>query len=240
MGSPNLAIGHVAASQNQKEVTINNAIDALDKAGNDAVDIDCSVGDTVVTAADYRQHFLLRLTGSPAAAFTLTVPDGKRVTAIHNTTSRSATLRTTTLGATLALPAGQLIITGSRGSELLALAASAIGGLYDMGLFVPGQPAATALVFQFAFPRAVTFPANLTGSTARAATAASSAASFTLAPTSPPCRLLPGPRPAVSLWRVASRSIPAISWNCWRRRRKTPPWPTFPSVWSEPEADTRT
>ena len=180
MASPNLAVTHIAASQNQKEVTINDAVDALDKAGNDVVDIDCSAGNTNVAAADYRRHFLLRLTGSPAAAFTLTLPDGKRVTAIHNTTSRSATLRTTTLGTTLALPAGKLLIVGSRGSELLALAASAIGGLYDMGLFVPGQPAATALVFQSAFPRAVTFPANLTGSTAQAATAASSAASFTL------------------------------------------------------------
>jgi hypothetical protein len=55
-----------------------------------------------------------------------------------------------------------------------------MGGLYDMGLFIPGQPAATALVFQFAFPRAVAFPANLTGSTARAATAASFTAAFTL------------------------------------------------------------
>jgi hypothetical protein len=180
MASPNLAVTHVAAAQNQKEVTINDAVDALDRAGNDVVDIDCSAGNTAVSAADYRRHFLLRLTGAPGDDFTLILPDGKRVAAIHNTTSRSATLRTVTLGATLTLPAGQLLIVASRGSDLLALAASAVGGLYDMGLFIPGQPAATALVFQFAFPRGVSFPANLAGSTARAATAASSTAAFTL------------------------------------------------------------
>ena len=32
MSSPNLGITHVAAAQNQKEVTLNDAIDALDRA----------------------------------------------------------------------------------------------------------------------------------------------------------------------------------------------------------------
>jgi hypothetical protein len=37
MASPNLAITHVAAAQNQKEVTVNDAIDALDRALTDAL-----------------------------------------------------------------------------------------------------------------------------------------------------------------------------------------------------------
>lgn len=236
MASPNLVITHVAASQNQKEVTINDAVDALDRAGNDVVDIDCSAGNTAVSAADYRRHFLLRLTGTPGADFTLTLPDGKRVAAIHNTTSRSVTLRTTTLGAMLTLPVGQLQIVASRGADLLALAASAVGGHYDMGLFIPGQPAATALVFQFAFPRAVSFPANLTGSTARAATAASSAAGFTpcaaTASISAAFRSPPGRPRGASPWRAAQPSPAAICWSCWPRRRKTQRWRTFPSLWS--------
>jgi hypothetical protein len=44
MPSPNLAIAHVAASQNQKEVTINDAIDALDRAMNDTLALDLSAG----------------------------------------------------------------------------------------------------------------------------------------------------------------------------------------------------
>jgi hypothetical protein len=180
MASPNLAITHVAAAQNQKEVTVNDAIDKLDLASNDTVDIDCSGGNTTVTAADYRENFLIRLTGTPAADFTLTLPDGKRVVAIHNTTAKAATLRTTTLGATVILRAGELSIVASRGTNLVALAASAVGGLYDIGLFIPGQPAASAMVFQFVVPRAIALPVNLAGSLAKAGTAATLAAAFTL------------------------------------------------------------
>ena len=180
MPSPNLAISHVAAAQNQKEVTVNDAIDKLDLASNDTVDIDCSAGNTAVTAADYLENFLLRLTGTPAADFTLTLPDGKRVVAIHNTTAKAATVRTATLGATVTLRAGELSIVGSRGTSLIALAASAVGGLYDIGLFIPGQPAASAMVFQFVVPRAISFPVNLVGSLAKAGAAATSAALFTL------------------------------------------------------------
>jgi len=180
MPTPNLAITHVAASQNQKEVTINDALDKLDLAMNDTVDVDCTGGNTTVSTPDYRENFLIRLTGTPASDFTLTVPDGKRILAVHNTTVRIATLRTTTAGATVILRASELGIVGSRGTNLVSLAASAIGGLYDLGLFIPGQPAATALVFQYVFPRGVSFPTSLTGSTGRAATGATSLASFAL------------------------------------------------------------
>ncbi len=180
MPSPNLAIAHVAAAQNQKEVTVNDAIDKLDLASNDSVDIDCSGGNTTVSAADYRENFLIRLTGTPAADFTLTLPDGKRVISLHNTTAKAATARTATLGATVTMRAGELSIVASRGTNLVALAASAVGGLYDIGLFIPGPPAASAMVFQFVVPRAINFPVDLVGSLAKAGTAATSAAACTL------------------------------------------------------------
>ena len=52
----------------------------------------------------------------------------------------------------------------------------------DHGFIIRAKknPAATALVFQFVFPRPVTFPAAFAGSTARAATAATDTAAFTL------------------------------------------------------------
>jgi hypothetical protein len=180
MASPNLAITHVAAAQNQKEVTVNDAIDKLDLASNDTIDIDCSGGNTTVSADDYRENFLLRLTGTPFTDFILTLPDGKRVAALHNTTAKAATVRTATLGATVTLRAGELSIVASRGTSLVALAASAVGGLYDISLFIPGQPAASAMVFQFVVPRAISLPVNLAGSLAKAGTAATSAAAFTL------------------------------------------------------------
>ena len=138
MSSPNLGITHVAVAQNQKEVTLNDALDALDRAGNDSADLDVSSGNTAVPIVVWRGAFLLRLTGSPPTDFTVTVPDGKRVAAIHNTTARTVMLRAATAGATLTVKPGELIIVGARGSDLVPLAASALGGLYDMGLFIPG------------------------------------------------------------------------------------------------------
>jgi hypothetical protein len=74
------------------------------------------------------------------------------------------TVRTATLGATVSLRTGELSIAGSCGTSLVALAAASVGSLYDIGLFVPDPPAASAMVFQFVVRRAISFPVNLAGS----------------------------------------------------------------------------
>ena len=51
MPSPNLAVTHVAAAQNQKEVTINDAIDALDNAMNRALSVAMADADLTLTSA---------------------------------------------------------------------------------------------------------------------------------------------------------------------------------------------
>ena len=54
MSSPNLAITHVAAAQNQKEVTINDAIDALDAATQGLLSVDFIAGNVTLTDAQFR------------------------------------------------------------------------------------------------------------------------------------------------------------------------------------------
>ena len=54
MSSPNLAITHVAAAQNQKEVTINDAINALDRAMGDLLVVDLTAGNVTLTDAQFR------------------------------------------------------------------------------------------------------------------------------------------------------------------------------------------
>lgn len=51
---------------------------------------------------------------------------------------------------------------------------------YEVGGFLPGQPTAGALVFAFQFASAVTLPASLTGSYAKAGTASTGTATFAL------------------------------------------------------------
>lgn len=53
MSSPNLAITHVAAAQNQKEVTINDAINALDRAMGDLLVVDLTAGNVTLTDAQF-------------------------------------------------------------------------------------------------------------------------------------------------------------------------------------------
>src|SRR5512134_2479966 len=85
MTSPNLAITHVAAAQNQKEVTVNDAINALDRALTDALSIDFSGGPVTLTAAQFRQAIAFKPSATLTAPASLTVPQIKRVFVVINT-----------------------------------------------------------------------------------------------------------------------------------------------------------
>lgn len=85
MTSPNLAITHVAAAQNQKEVTVNDAINALDRALTEALSIDFSGGAVTLTAAQFRQAIAFKPMATLTAPAILTVPQIKRVFVVINT-----------------------------------------------------------------------------------------------------------------------------------------------------------
>ncbi|GIX11609.1 hypothetical protein [Elioraea sp.] len=83
MSTPNLAIPHVAAAQAQKEVTINDGFDGLDRAVTDFLTVNLSSGDVTLTDAQYRGHRIFRSQGVTVAR-TLTVPAIRREVAIDN------------------------------------------------------------------------------------------------------------------------------------------------------------
>jgi hypothetical protein len=56
MTTPNLAIPHIAASQNQKEVTANDAFDRLDEAITGRLQLDFASGDVTLSASQLRRH----------------------------------------------------------------------------------------------------------------------------------------------------------------------------------------
>ncbi|GIW56418.1 MAG: hypothetical protein KatS3mg082_2822 [Nitrospiraceae bacterium] len=125
MPTPNLAIPHIAASQNQKEVTANDAFDALDEAMNGTASIDCSAGSTSVDSTTFTRNFELVLSGTPATAFTLTVPDSKRFFLVTNATARVATIQRSSGGGSVDLAAGQRRLLYGTGTGLLAAAPEA-------------------------------------------------------------------------------------------------------------------
>ena len=127
MATTNLDIAEVAPAQNNKEITINDAIEALDQATQGALAVAVS-GDTTLTAVQYRSRFMFELSGSPSSGFSLTLPDDiERLIAVRNTTDQLCTLTLDT--STLAIPAGTQAVVWSDGETLRPLsgAAGALG-----------------------------------------------------------------------------------------------------------------
>ena len=125
MPSPNLVIPHVAASQNQKEVTINDAIDALDLAMTAALEIDVTAGGTIaVTEAEQRRNAAVVLTGTPAAAVTLQLPAVRNFLYVQNTTGQEVTVGGPGGGGTVPVGAGQRLLVYATGSDVLPIEAA--------------------------------------------------------------------------------------------------------------------
>ncbi|TGN62338.1 hypothetical protein E4L95_07070 [Paracoccus liaowanqingii] len=165
MPSPNLAAPHVAAAQNQKEVTINDATDALDLAMTASLSVDCSAGGSItVTAPQARRNVRLSLTGTPAADVTLVLPAVPRLLLIRNSTLRQVSVRNAT-GATAALAAGSesVFYSSGGGVTVAGLSTAAAAQVYDFGMLTFPTPGASETLGKVIIPRAVILPANLTG-----------------------------------------------------------------------------
>lgn len=163
MTSPNLAAPHVAASQNQKEVTINDAINALDLAITASLSVDCSAGGTIsITTSQGQRNVRLNLTGTPAAAFVLLLPAVPRILAIANGTGTAVTVKNAT-GATVDVPAGKQGLVHASGTGVTLVGAALVDGAYDFGMTALATPMASALLGKVVLPRAVSLPANFTG-----------------------------------------------------------------------------
>lgn len=114
MASPNLNLTHVTANQNNKETTVNAAVDGLDNAMNGLLNL-AVTGNTTLTSAQFRGAYIFILNGSPAAAFAFNVAaDIKRAFAVVNLTNRQA-----------------LIGVSGGGSDSVALASGASGIFYS-------------------------------------------------------------------------------------------------------------
>lgn len=147
-----LQITQVSASQSQKEVTINNAFDALEQASNAtlACDYAGAAADKVLSVTQFTRNFIFKCTNANAAA-KLVVPQTvsalptSRIYAVRNETGYPITVTTNAVGAnTVLVPdlATRLIYTGGIHSIVAAEAAS-VNNFKDM-LDVPNSYAGQA------------------------------------------------------------------------------------------------
>jgi hypothetical protein len=124
VATSNLAVTEVVASQNNKEVTINDAFEKLDQATQGELDTDATAGGSVVlSAANFTGFFMHLLSGSPGAGFTFDVPASKRFFAIRNTSGQTATVQVTGGGgASEAVADGEMALLYSDGADIRAFA----------------------------------------------------------------------------------------------------------------------
>ena len=153
MTSPNLAVTHVAAAQNQKEVTINDAVDALDNAMNRALVVAMSDADQALTATEANRNGLVILTGTLTATRVLTLPANHRRLAIRNATGGGLDVRAkyAGAGAEVIVAFGGTVLVQGDGTDLYGVAGGAGGGasaLDDLtDVSVPGPTNGDVLQF---------------------------------------------------------------------------------------------
>jgi hypothetical protein len=176
MSTPNLAIPHVAAAQNQKEVTANDAFDRLDEAITGRLTVDLAAGDVPLTASQFRRHVAFAAV-NVASGRELVLPTIRRLVLVDNTAGAAA-LVVRQGSTTVTVPAGglQLLHTTGVANGLVAAApatqAGAAAAPFDLAVYFPGQPDAAERLLKLEVARGFTLPADLAGSRGHADTAA--------------------------------------------------------------------
>ena len=128
MSSPNLAVPHIAAAQNQKEVTINDAIDALDNAINRTLSLEMTDADLTLTSDQANRNGFIFLTGTLATERIVTLPANHRRLAIRNATTGGQQIRIKYpgSGADVVIAAAETVLMQGDGSDLYAIGRGAV------------------------------------------------------------------------------------------------------------------
>ena len=179
MPTPNLNITHIAAAQNQKEVTANAAFDALDKALTAVLTVDFTGGDVTLTDTQFREHIAFQATNLSTAR-SLTVPAIQRLFVVDNAAG-SDTLTVIRGSTGFALAAGESGVFYTDGSTdgLVRLGGSSSASTtVELAGSTAGSPTASERIFHYIATRTVTLPAGLTNSQGVAKTAATAQTDF--------------------------------------------------------------
>lgn len=172
MSSPHLAIAHVAAAQNQKEVTINDAVDALDRASNAVLEVALADANVTLTNAQVTRHGLIVLTGALNQSRVVTFPGQARRLAVCNATSGGwdVGLQHAGGGTVVTLAAGATALLHGDGTDLRAVTSPA--PVLEITLFSAGSLAPDQVLFHQPVTQDLTLPQGLAGSQASARVAA--------------------------------------------------------------------
>ncbi len=164
--TPNLGITHLEPNQNQPEVTVNAAIDALDNAMNREFPIAVS-GNVVIAAAAFNANYMFVLTGTPSVDFLVTIPENERVFSIQNDTAKVATMENVAspTGATVEIQPYSGAIVHTDGNDI-----TVEGREFFISGFISGTAASDQVMLRFMAPFNFTIKADAPGSQATVGT----------------------------------------------------------------------
>jgi hypothetical protein len=184
MSTPHLAIPHIAAAQNQKEVTANDAFDRLDEAITGRLTVDLAAGDVTLTASQFRRHVAFAAVNVTSGR-ELVLPAIRRLFLVDNSAG-AAVLVIRQGSTTVTVPAGglQLLHTTGAANGLVAAApvtqAGTAAAPFDLAVYFPGQPEASERLLKLEVARGFSLPTDLAGSRGHADTAATALAEIAI------------------------------------------------------------
>jgi hypothetical protein len=145
MSSPQLAITHIAAAQNQKEVTANAAVDALDNSDNALISIANADADQTLSQAQLASAGCIKITGAITADRHVNLPAVSRSFIFQNATTGGHNLVVQVTGApgavaTIGAAAG-LVEIFSDGTNVVTLTggSGSAGTVTSVALTVPAE-----------------------------------------------------------------------------------------------------
>ena len=131
MATPSLGIVHIAAAQNQKEITANEAFDRLDESVNAQFPIAMANADVTLVQADLASGGVLQLTGALTADRYINIPAIQRAFIVRNSTTGGFNLIvqvTGAAGASVSVPVGALVALYCDSADVIAIGGGGGGG----------------------------------------------------------------------------------------------------------------
>lgn len=164
--SPILAVPQVAADQNNKYITINDAIEAVESVTQDYIAF-ASVGGTNITLTDDEstRYAVYEVSGA-SANFSLIFPSEnvdaqalRRVFLVNNKdTTYACTVITDAPGTSVVISPGKKALLQQRGDDIVLFGyfndLLALPLPYDVGVFIPGTPTTSQVCLRYTAVRA--------------------------------------------------------------------------------------
>lgn len=173
-----LEITQIEQSQSMKEVTANEATNAVALALADTLSLDLGVLTspyTVATPDPALRCVRFACTGSPSATFVIIHPAKKHLFVLDNATGKSVTCKVTGLTG-VTVPANDVRLLYCDGTDVTEVMAQP----HDISAYYSGVLASNAVVLRNVAVRAWHLPTDAAGSAVSAATAATASTTLTL------------------------------------------------------------